>query len=530
MSLNFFIKKKILSSLIFIIFFIVGLANVKNYGISFDELEYRQQGFIVANYLGKKVVPKLVENLTEERELDYIEIDSYFKGGKNNFKISHTFTAIFEGLFMRNSEKREVYLFRHYLNFLIGFLTIAFTYRISRMKFSRNVSLMISILFMSTPLIISNFNFNPNDIWFMFFITLSVFLSLKLIEDSNSKKYIFLLPIILALSINIRFIGIYILFIFLPFYLFCSNERVTQSKKIKNILIILFLLISITYFLTPQLWDNPIGFINLLFGQIKFKGIEVEIMFLGELIKSSELPWYYLLVWMAISLPILIIIFFLASLLIILQKIFEEKKIKVFETFIFIVFILPLIAFCVFKPNLFNGWRHFYFIFPFILILSAFTLNFFEKNPVLNKLIIIILLINTSSIIIWNIKNNPHQYVYFNLFSKKFAKNFELDYWGVSNLEVLKYLLEKNTNNDQVIVTNLGRSRADFSILMLDKNQRKKIKFSKIDEPGEKEYFINHINSGKNKSYFKNLGYDVIKEFNVDGITINTIYKKITKP
>ena len=99
-------KKKLFVNFFFIVFFIIGIANVKNYGISFDELEYRQQGFIVANYLGKKIVPNIVENLSEERSLNFTEMFSYFKNETNNFKISHTFTAIVEAIFMQNFEKK----------------------------------------------------------------------------------------------------------------------------------------------------------------------------------------------------------------------------------------------------------------------------------------------------------------------------------------------------------------------------------------------------------------------------------------
>ena len=48
-------------------------------------------------------------------------------------------------------------------------------------------------------------------------------------------------------------------------------------------------------------------------------------------------------------------------------------------------------------------------------------------------------LLNISS---WMIKNHPHQNVYFNKFAgKKFSSKFELDYWGLTYKENLKFLL-----------------------------------------------------------------------------------------
>ena len=430
--------------------------------------------------------------------------------------------AIFEAILIKNSEKKNVYLFRHYVNFIIGFLTIILTYKISRIKFSRNIALIISIFFMSTPIIVSNFNFNPNDIWFMFFVSLSTFCSLKLINKPDSKLLIFLLPLSLAFSINIRLVGIYIFFIFLIFYIY---EKISLKKKLFNISIIVSLFIFITLLITPQLWNKPTIFLHLLFGQLKFQAIDVDIMFLGNLIKSSELPWYYLLVWIIISLPSLIICCFVGSLIII-SKNFFKKKFQVFEMFILMALVIPIIAFCILKPNLFNGWRHFYFIFPFILILSGFILNFFEKKIILKQLMILIVVINTILIGTWNFKNNPHQYIFFNLPSKKFARNFELDYWGVSNLEALKYLLNMNTS-ERIHIANFKRSRADFSVNMLTKKQQHRIRFVKFNGKEKIDYFINHINDGKNQSYYKDLGYNLIKVIKSDGIVINSIYEKI---
>ena len=45
--------------------------------------------------------------------------------------------------------------------------------------------------------------------------------------------------------------------------------------------------------------------------------------------------------------------------------------------------------------------------------------------------------------IIWMFNNHPHQNVYFNLLAgKNFNEKFEMDYWGVSNKNLNKRLVE----------------------------------------------------------------------------------------
>ena len=50
---------------------ILGFSITKDYGISYDELEYRQQGFIVLNHIGEKIFPEKTAKIKEERDLKY---------------------------------------------------------------------------------------------------------------------------------------------------------------------------------------------------------------------------------------------------------------------------------------------------------------------------------------------------------------------------------------------------------------------------------------------------------------------------
>ena len=56
---------RILQIILFLIFLGVGLFTSKDYGISYDEREYRQQGFIVINFLSKKLIPEYSKKLTK---------------------------------------------------------------------------------------------------------------------------------------------------------------------------------------------------------------------------------------------------------------------------------------------------------------------------------------------------------------------------------------------------------------------------------------------------------------------------------
>ena len=59
---------KLIQFFFFILYLIIGINITKDYGISYDEVEYRQQGFIVLNYVGEKIFPEKTRKIVENRK------------------------------------------------------------------------------------------------------------------------------------------------------------------------------------------------------------------------------------------------------------------------------------------------------------------------------------------------------------------------------------------------------------------------------------------------------------------------------
>ena len=105
------IKIKLLQNFILIIYLILGFSITKDYGISYDELEYRQQGFIVLNHIGEKIFPEKTAKIKEERDLKYAIFEEYFVDVKNNFKIQHTAYSLIEYIFIKEAPEKKIYTF-----------------------------------------------------------------------------------------------------------------------------------------------------------------------------------------------------------------------------------------------------------------------------------------------------------------------------------------------------------------------------------------------------------------------------------
>ena len=132
------------------------------------------------------------------------------------------------------------------------------------------------------------------------------------------------------------------------------------------------------------------------------------------------------------------------------------------------------------------------------------------------------------------ISNHPYQFVYFNFLSgKNINSNFEFDYWGLSNKDALLHIL-KTDKKDYIKIYIYSDSPYYFSLTLINKNDRNRIKF--VNNIKDADYLVtNHYYAWGNRSIAKdnpvliNLKlkkeFSVIKEFNVDNIPINSIYK-----
>jgi hypothetical protein len=126
------------------------------------------------------------------------------------------------------------------------------------------------------------------------------------------------------------------------------------------------------------------------------------------------------------------------------------------------IFFSANLYFIVFRPTIYDGWRHFYFLYPVMVLLSssaiAAVINANELRKV--KITSLSILVLFSYIHILNLF--PYGNLYFNsLMSKKnLETRMEMDYWGLSNKRIL--------NSISTFATEIGVSRV--SILHNDYN------------------------------------------------------------
>ena len=156
--------------------------------------------------------------------------------------------------------------------------------------------------------------------------------------------------------------------------------------------------------------------------------------------------------------------------------------------------------------------------------LYLIDLKYFKKKNWQLKILAILFLSHITFIMI---KDHPHQNVYFNfLTGKNIQTKFEMDYWGLANLDTFKYLIKNEYSGKPLIVENFtDRSKIEFAYLMLSDDEKKKIKLGRFSENSTK-YFISNINNGLNDNDYRKIGLKIFRKIMVNGNDINRIIIK----
>ncbi|MGE4062473.1 MAG: glycosyltransferase family 39 protein [Rhodospirillaceae bacterium] len=176
----------------------------------------------------------------------------------------------------------------------------------------------------------------------------------------------------------------------------------------------------------------------------------------GELVTAGDLPRSYLLVLLAVKLPeaVLAGAAMLAVSAAAQARAWGRSALNEPRTFQYLyvvsTVIVPLAAFALWRPNTYNGVRHFLFVVPQLVILAAVGLDrawgFLERRRRTLGRIFAVLLIVAFAHEAWRMARvHPYQYLSFNALTgglRGAYGRFELDYWGVSYGEAARGLAQ----------------------------------------------------------------------------------------
>ena len=434
--------------LICALFLLAGLALAGDYGVNQDERRQREIATVNLNYI-------LGQDLANDPRIR--DADRFYGVA---FELPLLLAERLPGM----DDYHYVHRLRLTLTHLFFIIAAFCCYRLAyHLGGNRLIALLALLLFLLHPRLYAHSYLNSKDLPFLSMFVIALYLLERAFRRDTAGAFI-LLGVAVGLLTNLRIAGIMLL----PAALAMRGLDLFHAKtwlERQGILLTagLFLLTAgLTFYaVTPYVWANPVAALaTSLDLTVNHPVIAVvSVLFQGEWIPSDQLPPHYLPVWFSITTPPLVMLLGLVGIAAVAVKalcrpgaVFRNTR-RRFLLLLLACFLLPPLAAVLLGSDLFNGWRHFYFVYGPFCLLAALgggwmlaALSRQRRGAVgmygLAGLGLGLILLQMAQL-------HPLQYTYFNFLVDRVTPEhlrtqYRMDYWGLAFRNGLEDLLKRH--------------------------------------------------------------------------------------
>lgn len=477
---SLFYKHAIAISII-VLFATIGCFAVKDYGLSWDEPIQRIMGIVSYNFVfeGDKTLSTHIER---------------------DHGVGFELPLIIIERALGLTDNHDIFIMRHLVSHFFFLFGAFIFYLLSSKLFSnRTLGIIAMLAFICHPRLYAQSYFNSKDIPFMIAFVLALYALYRAYNKRDVLSYI-LVGAAVGYATSIRMMSMLFFVIVAGFLIFdilrAKHTGITVKKAITNMVAFLLSSVLFTIAFWPLLWIRPFAnFIEAYQDMAKFRW-PGQLLFNGNIISGTEIPWNYLPQYMLTTTPILWVIAGILGILTIL--VLAVRKPFTFidnakEKFLLINvlnIVGTLSAIIVLHSVVYDGWRHVFFLYPSLLLLALALLKRVQEAIPKIPITIALSAIQFVTIGIYMFNNHPYQQTYFNrLISHKqdhIRQHFDMDYWGVTCKQGLEYILQHDTSS--TIKVNATVDPLWFNREFLPEQDRNRIQLVGCDQGAE--YYI----------------------------------------
>ena len=429
---------------------ILAVLSFRSYGISTDEE--------VQHIYGKKLLSFYLSGFTDRSAFHFKDL--YLYGGLFDLVTS----------LLVHVSPFEEYETRHLLCALVGVLGIAGCWRYARLLGGPRAGFLAAALLALSGVYYGAMFNNTKDVPFAAGMVWTLYFATRIINQlptpSRSAVLKFGLSLGLTLSIRVGAVlaGFYLAVALVLYVLLVASRGGLGPALADTRRIVLALLpaLPVAYALMAFFWPwavlNPLNPLEALRVVSHFP-IDIQTLFMGEMVRSSDPPALYLPVYLAVKLPEAVL--FGAAAAVVLAALWlvrggwrEAGGLgggfgMVRWVPLALGAFLPILLFMLMRPSVYNGIRHFLFVVPPLVVMAGLAADRLwvmaerhgrRPGQAFGAAVTVVAVLYA-----WQLGSmHPNQYVYYNLFTgglKGAEGRFELDYWGNSQHEALEELI-----------------------------------------------------------------------------------------
>lgn len=355
---------------------IFGLCYVKEAGVCFDEKAEREI---------------LSMNILQYSDFFHIKtLSSHLRGNGlvpicESVERDHGIAAYYPysvmGILLRDRPELSSEIW-HLYTYLLFFLGVVYLYRILYELFrSRITALTGALMLFFTPRIFADGMYNNKDTVLMSLVIVMLFYGIRFLEQKDIKSAA-LLGISAGFACNMKVSGIYVFALIGGYYLVELTCRKLWNRRT--------FLAGLTaagsgflcyLLLTPAIWGQGFHLLEFirfnLANTTDFGRWSGRVLFEGQWYSNAAnpLPWYYLPKIILLTVPVYLSVLIAFSIVLWIKNVRRWGRAGQLYPLFAAIVVIPVIVAMASRPNIYNGWRHFYFFFGAMVILAAYTVH-----------------------------------------------------------------------------------------------------------------------------------------------------------
>jgi hypothetical protein len=427
-----------------------------------------------------------------------------------------------------------------YTFFLVFLGMLCLYFLVKEMYKDTPVAMAAVLLFWLTPRMFAESHYNNKDMVLLSTVFMIMYFGYRVAKKCEWRDVI-LFALSGAFAMNTKIVGAWpfgVMGIY-AFFNLLFHKKLNIKTLIKTAsCIVLWILFFIL--LTPASFDGIIKFFAyLLTFALDFNRWNDYVLYNGIMLyhNVTGTPHKYLLRMIGITTPTVHLFLLAIGTGLTAAGLFtnkDEKRARSIEIIVFTLCGAVPLAFAVISgTRVYNGWRHFYFVYPSLILLMVHGLIGIHRYLKKRKLAAVIPIATGFYLLNCALgigANYPQEHSFYNMLAgKNIEERFELDYWDLSIEEALNTILEREEKEFSVGCLNnptlWGIERNYDRLINLDK-----LRITIKEDYKEADYVI--VNTTYAVMYSKESyealkkDHTLIKEIKSYGNTICEVYKK----
>ncbi len=223
--------------------------------------------------------------------------------------------------------------------------------------------------------------------------------------------------------------------------------------------------------LTPALWADPAAFLKyLVVNALSFQRWQNLILFRGAVfnLRLNTLPFYYLPYMVLATTPVwMVLLIGIGSVL----AVWRKPRLDLW--LVVLMWLLPLCFAVATGTTVYNGWRHFYFIYGPMIALAAWGISRIPRKKLVAVVLALCVLGSATDLVV----AHPYQQTYYQPLVRMRGDEYnELDYWNVSARDAIRTLAE-NVEGQIVIcpADQWTKDSLNKAVMLLDEDMAQRI-------------------------------------------------------